>query len=77
MFNSARTIRKVDTIHEEVLRVSGKLEAFSQRNLNADNIHEDHEKRLRILERWRHSIPLTALAGVGAVVLNIWQLKGH
>lgn len=51
-------------IHDEVLKISGKLDSIRERNVNADLIHNDHEKRLRDLEKWRYALPLSALGSL-------------
>lgn len=63
-------------IHDDILKISGKLDVISQRNQTADAIHADHETRLRMLERWRYAFPVSALASIAAVVLTIWQSTG-
>lgn len=66
-------------IHDEVLRISGKIEVIGQRNTIADAIHADHEKRIRALEKWRYGFPVSTVAGVVATVLSIYSLAkgGH
>lgn len=55
-------------VHDEVLRMSGKLEVINQRDA-------DHETRIRILERFRYAFPLSAVASISAVVLAVWPGK--
>lgn len=65
--------RKPDAIkdvHDEVLRMSGKLEAINTRDA-------DHEARIRVLEKFRYAFPISALASISAVVLTVWQGRGH
>lgn len=69
IFTNKNTVGMKD-IHDEVLRMSGTLEAISKRD-------DDHEARIRILERFRYAFPISALASISAVVLTIWQSVGH
>lgn len=54
-------------IYREVVRLVGHMEAINTRNKVADEIHKDHESRLRMLERWRYALPMTLLLAIGSV----------
>jgi len=62
----------VDRSQLELLRVelSGKLErltdAVKANNESQKEFAKDHEKRVRILERWKYAIPASALLVVAA-----------
>ena len=72
----AQTDRLADAINavERTLeRLTGHLEAIDSRNTAADKTLADYEGRLRSLERWRYSVPVSALAAIGAAVAAVFQ----
>lgn len=36
----------------------------------------DHEKRLRLLERWKYALPVTGLAAIAAVFTQVFNIPG-
>lgn len=60
-----------------VTKLVGQQEALHQRNLQADQLHADHEQRLRALERWRYALPASFVVGLGALGAAIGQALGH
>lgn len=56
-------------IYKELIKLGAHMDAMTSRNLIADQLHADHETRLRKLERWRYAWPSTAgLAALAAIV---------
>lgn len=43
--------RAVEDLRSEIVKVTTHMERVDQRNLSADQLHSDHEARLRALER--------------------------
>lgn len=37
------------------------------------NVSQDHEQRIRALERWRYGIPATGVTAVGAFLMSWWK----
>lgn len=67
---------EVREIHEMVRAVSSKIDAMPV----ADHARtlDDHEARIRTLERARWPLPsLAAVTGVGALAVAVWQASGH
>lgn len=54
-------------VHDEVIRMSGKLDVITTRDA-------DHEARIRLLERFRYAFPISALASISAVVIAVWPV---
>ena len=60
----------------QVTAIAGHMSAVDKRNTIADEIHRDHEARLRMLEKWRYSLPVSLfIAGGSALVsaLAMWH----
>lgn len=68
------TLKDVFTM---VTKLVGQQEAINQRNLNADQLHIDHEQRLRMLERWRYALPASFLVGLGSLTTALVTLLGR
>jgi hypothetical protein len=64
-------------IYREVLKLVGHMEGIDARNKVADEIHRDHEARIRLLERWRYGLPASIFLGLGSVALAIASLFHH
>lgn len=64
-------------VYREVVRIGGRMEALQFRNANADAIHTDHESRIRMLERWRYSLPASIVLGLGSAGLALASLLHH
>lgn len=37
----------------------------------------DHETRIRALEKWRYSLPISLVASIGSIILAIWKATGR
>lgn len=37
---------------------------------------QDHETRLRAIERWRYALPTSVLLAIGSIVVTFLDLKG-
>jgi hypothetical protein len=60
-----------------VTKLVGQQEAIHQRNATADQLHTDHEQRLRILERWRYAMPASILVGLSSLATAVVALLMH
>lgn len=55
---------------ERLARIEGKLDLIVLQVSQVKDISTDHEGRLRVLERWRYSLPL-GLGAVGGVSFEV------
>lgn len=56
-------------VYSQVTTLVGHMQAIDARNAMADEIHRDHEARLRILERWRYSLPVSLVISGGSALV--------
>lgn len=59
----------IKDVYTQVTALVGHMQAVDTRNHMADEIHQDHEARLRILERWRYSLPVSLLVSGGSALV--------
>lgn len=64
-------------VYREVVALSGRMAAVDERQLQGERVDQDHEARLRALERWRHALPITAVGALAATGLAIANLVLH
>lgn len=58
-------------IYIEVIKMQGLLSAVVERG-------QDHESRIRALEKWRWSLPGSYIIGLGSAAMGLYALlKGH
>jgi hypothetical protein len=68
--------RELVGMRSDLSRVLAKQEAIDLINHSAEQIHADHETRIRMLERFRYTLAgLAILGGVGSGFLG--YLLGH
>jgi hypothetical protein len=72
--DTAITLKDVFTM---ITKLVGQQEAIHQRNLMADQLHTDHEQRLRMLERWRYALPASVVVGLGSLGTALAAFIGH
>ena len=73
----ADLFRVMSAMQLDVSKVATKLEVIDARNKNADQLHADHEQRIRTLEQFRWKILGLALAISIVVSLLIAWLPSH
>lgn len=61
----------VSAVRAEVASISGRLGVTESRAADADAVRQDHEARLRALERWRYALPVSAVGSIAAVITEI------
>lgn len=59
---------------ERLVRIEVKLDELLKAQ---DKGHEDHETRLRAIERWKYALPLTALTAVASAVVATAAFLGR
>jgi hypothetical protein len=68
--------RELVGMRSDLTRVLAHQEATDLINRSADQIHADHESRLRVLERFRYTLAGLAIIG-GAASGWVGYLLGH
>ena len=66
------TIRLVDVFAKQI-EMGAQLAVITEQLKQIP----DHEQRIRALERWRYSLPLAMVAGVGSAAVSVWSLVRH
>jgi hypothetical protein len=62
-------------IYDQVVRVSGKIDVLIAQNEELKKDVQDHEARIRHLERNRWPLPsIAAICGVAALLVSIFKL---
>lgn len=64
-------------VYTQVNLLIGQQQAIHQRNLMADQLHNDHEQRLRALERWRYALPAGLVVGLGSLGTAVAAFLGR
>jgi hypothetical protein len=72
----AQIAADMSAMRSDVTRALTRLELVDQRDQAAEQLHRDHEVRLRMLERFRYTMAGAALAG-GVIAGFIGDLIGH
>lgn len=63
--------QEIDQLRERLVRIETKIDLYIINGL------QDHETRLRILERWRYTIPASIFAAVASAVTSIYIALGR
>lgn len=71
------TVITLKDVFTMVTKLVGQQEAIHARNLMADQIHTDHETRLRALERWRYAVPASVVISAGSIASGVLVLLSH
>ena len=57
-------------------RIEEKVDGFRRENDRADELHSDHETRIRRLERWMYTMTALAAAGGSAAGTALSKVLG-
>lgn len=63
-------------MYSELARLTGELRDVNAALKTGAAYREDHETRIRMLERWRYSLPVSlvlALGSAGAAAAALWR----
>lgn len=60
-------------IYDEIVGMRDDLRSLAQSRNDDTKTLDDHESRLRSVERWKYGIPVTAVASVVAVIEALAQ----
>ena len=63
-------------IYDEVIGLREDMRSMTQNSASLRAEVEDHEARIRDLERWRYALPLAAVSGILAAGISIAQAVG-
>lgn len=63
-------------IYDELVRLKDSIRELAARVDSSKGTVEDHESRIRDLERWKYAIPVTLLATIAMVVAEIIRATG-
>lgn len=66
----------IKDVHTQVTALVGFMQGVTERNKHADEIHRDHEARIRMLERWRYSLPVSLIMSGGSILVAALALAG-
>jgi len=61
----------------DLARHTTRMEVMEAKSEQKDGELDDHEKRLRALEKWRYMLPTSALFAIGSAALTIFELLTH
>lgn len=59
------TLREV---YDEIVGMRSDVQSLTQSRATTDDKLEDHESRLRSVERWKYGIPVTTICAVGSTI---------
>lgn len=75
------TASSINDVKLAVNTVAQQMLANEQHRTHVEGIHNDHESRLRTLERWKNAIPASVLTALMALVIALleWATRavGH
>lgn len=63
-------------IYDEIVGMRDDVRSLIQANESLVRTQEDHEQRLRGIERWKYSVPVAALAAVSSAVVTLAKGTG-
>lgn len=65
---------ELQAMRGDMVKVLTHMEGTDTRNKAADILHTDHESRIRALERWRYSLPVTLFISFASVAIAVISL---
>lgn len=63
-------------IYDAVLSLREEVRSLAQTREAVDSALEDHEQRIRGMERWRYALPVAAVTSIGTLILAVVQGTG-
>lgn len=60
-------------IYDEIVGMREDVRSLTQSSRSTNETLDDHENRLRSIERWKYALPLSALAAVGSAAATFYQ----
>lgn len=63
-------------IYDQVVGLRDDVRSLVQSSEHVDETLEDHEQRIRSIERWKYSVPAAALSAIAGAVVTIVKTTG-
>ncbi|MEU5149745.1 hypothetical protein AB0G42_21510 [Streptomyces yangpuensis] len=63
-------------IYDQVVGLRDDVRSLTQTNAQLDEQIDDHEQRLRAIERWKYAVPAGLLTGVSGAVVAFLKTTG-
>ncbi|MEU7186441.1 hypothetical protein [Streptomyces sp. NPDC045369] len=63
-------------IYDELVALRGDVRSLSQTHAAVAQTLDDHETRLRGLERWRYALPVAAVTSAGTLIAAVLKAIG-
>lgn len=63
-------------IYDQVVGLRGDVRSLVESREAVEETLDDHEERLRSIERWKYSVPVAALSAVAGAVVSIVKATG-
>ncbi|MFF4952275.1 hypothetical protein [Streptomyces chattanoogensis] len=63
-------------IYDQIVGLRDDVRSLTQSNTDVAKTLEDHEERIRGVERWKYSVPVGVIAGVGGALVTMAKASG-
>ncbi len=63
-------------IYDQIVGLRDDVRSLLQSNESVNETLDDHEERLRAVERWKYSVPIGAIAGLGGAAVAVAKATG-
>ncbi|MEU3686976.1 hypothetical protein [Streptomyces narbonensis] len=63
-------------IYDQVVGLRDDVRSLTQHNESTAETLDDHEERIRAIERWKYAIPAGLLTGIGGAVTAFMKSTG-
>ncbi|QMU72131.1 hypothetical protein [Streptacidiphilus sp. P02-A3a] len=64
-------------IYDEIVGLREDVRSLTQASEAVTARQQDHEERIRALERWRYALPVAAVTSLGALAIEGARALGH
>jgi hypothetical protein len=61
----------VKEVYDEMKELILEVRQLTNEYRNSRLVDEDHEKRLRAIERWMYAIPASLVAAIGSIIVAL------
>lgn len=58
-------------IYDQIVGLRSDVRSLTESNIGVAKVQEDHEERLRVIERWKYSVPAAAITAVVSAVVTL------
>jgi hypothetical protein len=63
-------------IYDQVVGLRDDVRSLTQTNAQVEEKIDDHEERIRAIERWKYAVPAGLATGVGGAVVAFMKTTG-